>query len=154
MTVVQITLEAVDVQLAAQQALTNVSLRIFAGECVALVGSNGSGKSTLLRTLHGLVPHSQGQLRHAPGLQLAMLFQRPYLLRMSALNNVALGLWLGHVSAQQRNIPLDQLKSGLEFSSPEVRGLQLDDDFASPSAHAIDKGAQLWKQVTGSNNKS
>jgi sulfur-oxidizing protein SoxA len=67
---------------------------------------------------------------------------------------LTLGLWLGHVSAQQRNIPLDQLKSGLEYSSAEVRGLQLDDDFASPSAHGIDKGAQLWKQVTGSSNKS
>ena len=68
--------------------------------------------------------------------------------------SLAMGLMWSNVSAQQRNIPLDQLKSGLEFSSPEVRGLQLDDDFASPSAHAIDKGAQLWKQVTGSNNKS
>ena len=68
--------------------------------------------------------------------------------------SLAMGLMWSNVSAQQRNIPLDQLKSGLEFSSPEVRGLQLDDDFASPSAHAIDKGALLWKQVTGSNNKS
>jgi len=68
--------------------------------------------------------------------------------------SLAMGLMWSNVSAQQRHIPLDQLKSGLAFSSPEVRGLQLDDDFASPSAHAIDKGAQLWKQVTGSNNKS
>jgi len=94
MTVVQITLEAVGVQLGAQQALTGVSLRIDAGERVALVGANGSGKSTLLRTLHGLLPHSQGQVLHAPGVQQAMLFQRPHLLRLSALNNVALGLWL------------------------------------------------------------
>jgi sulfur-oxidizing protein SoxA len=65
-----------------------------------------------------------------------------------------MGLMWSNVSAQQRNIPLDQLKSGLEFSSPEVRGLQLDDDFARPSAHPNDKGDQLWKQVTGSNNKS
>ena len=68
--------------------------------------------------------------------------------------SLAMGLMWSNVSAQQRHIPLDQLPSGLAFSSPEVRGLQLDDDFASPSAHAIDKGAQLWKQVTGSNNKS
>ena len=32
---------------------------------------------------------------------------------------LTLGLWLGNLSAQQRNIPLDQLKSGLEYSSPE-----------------------------------
>ena len=94
MTAVQIALDAVGVQLGAQQALTGVSLRIEAGERVALVGANGSGKSTLLRTLHGLLPHSQGQVLHAPGVQQAMLFQRPHLLRLSALNNVALGLWL------------------------------------------------------------
>jgi len=68
--------------------------------------------------------------------------------------SLSLGMMCSLGWAQQRNIPLDQLKSGLTFSSPEVRGLQLDDEFASPSAHAIDKGAQLWKQVAGNSNKS
>ncbi|PUE39502.1 ATP-binding cassette domain-containing protein [Limnohabitans sp. Hippo3] len=94
MTIAQISLQAVSVRLGAQMALTGVSLRIEAGERVALVGANGSGKSTLLRTLHGLVPPTQGQLQQAPGVRQAMLFQRPHLLRLSALNNVALGLWL------------------------------------------------------------
>ena len=94
MSAVQIGLDDVSVQLGAQAALTGVSLRIAAGERVALVGANGSGKSTLLRTLHGLVPPTQGQLQQAPGVRQAMLFQRPHLLRLSALNNVALGLWL------------------------------------------------------------
>lgn len=87
-------LDAVSVQLGAQVALTGVSLCIAAGERVALVGANGSGKSTLLRTLHGLVMPTQGQVQQAPGVRQAMLFQRPHLLRLSALNNVALGLWL------------------------------------------------------------
>jgi tungstate transport system ATP-binding protein len=94
MSAAQITLDAVSVQLGAQQALTGVSLRIMAGERVALVGANGSGKSTLLRTLHGLVPPMQGRVQQAAGVRQAMLFQRPHLLRLSALNNVALGLWL------------------------------------------------------------
>ena len=90
----QITLDAVSVQLGAQSALAGVSLRIETGERVALVGANGSGKSTLLRTLHGLVPATLGRVEQAPCVRQAMLFQRPHLLRLSAQNNVALGLWL------------------------------------------------------------
>ncbi|PVE06254.1 ATP-binding cassette domain-containing protein [Limnohabitans sp. Rim28] len=94
MSAVQITLDTVSVQLGAQQALKGVSLCIAAGERVALVGANGSGKSSLLRTLHGLLPPTQGQVTQTPGVRQAMLFQRPHMLRLSALNNVALGVWL------------------------------------------------------------
>ena len=76
------------------RALCNVSLRIGAGERVALVGANGCGKSTLLRLLHGLIAPSTGAVQRPPARQQAMLFQRPYLMRLSVQANVALGLWL------------------------------------------------------------
>jgi len=42
-------------------ALERVSLRMGAGECVAVVGPNGAGKTTLLRALLGLVPCAAGR---------------------------------------------------------------------------------------------
>ena len=87
-------LAAASVVFARVTALSSVTLRVLPGECVALVGSNGSGKSTLLRLLHGLQRPSTGTLSCDPSVRQAMVFQRPFMLRTSARNNVALGLWM------------------------------------------------------------
>jgi tungstate transport system ATP-binding protein len=87
-------LREVSVRFGPSEALKRVSLGIQPGERVALVGSNASGKTTLLRAMNGLLTPVQGQIDRHPTLRQAMLFQRPHLLRMSAWNNVALGLWL------------------------------------------------------------
>ena len=76
------------------EALRDISLTIHAGERVALVGPNGCGKSTLLRTLHGLLPIAGGERGVPQASRIAMLFQRPHLLRMSVRRNLQLGLWL------------------------------------------------------------
>ena len=87
-------LQSVSVQFGRLQALSACTFQVRAGERLALVGANGSGKSTLLRTLQGFVPPASGQVRRDANARTAMLFQRPYLLRASVQNNVALGLWL------------------------------------------------------------
>ena len=89
------------------QALQSLTLTVQPGERVALVGANGSGKSSLLRLLHGLARPSTGVVQRATGLRQAMLFQRPFVLRMSVLRNLRLALWIQgqpwaatHASAQ------------------------------------------------------
>jgi tungstate transport system ATP-binding protein len=94
-------LEGVSVRFGRVQALSGCTLRVAAGERLALVGSNGSGKSTLLRTLHGLITPAAGSFGHDALARQAMLFQRPYMLRASVLHNVALGLWLKGVAWTQ-----------------------------------------------------
>ncbi|MFM7025545.1 MAG: ATP-binding cassette domain-containing protein [Limnohabitans sp.] len=129
MSVVQ--LNAVSVQLGSVKALKEITLRIDAGERVALVGPNGSGKSTLLRTLHGLLQPGAGKVWRDPVRRQAMLFQRPHLLRMSALSNVALGLWL------DRSL-------GLSWAAARARALQA---MARVGLHSI--AGQGGRQLSG-----
>lgn len=87
-------LKDVDLRFGAVAALQGVNLRISPGERVAVIGANGSGKSTLLRVLHGLLRPSSGNVVRDEAMRQAMVFQRPFALRASALTNVALGAWL------------------------------------------------------------
>jgi tungstate transport system ATP-binding protein len=87
-------LKGVEVQFGSVRALQGIDLRVAPAERVALIGANGSGKSTLLRVLHGLLAPSRGTLLRDGAVRQAMVFQRPHMLRTSAVNNVALGLWM------------------------------------------------------------
>ncbi len=89
-----LSLREVSVRFGAVQALRRVSLDVRRGEFVALVGANGSGKTTLLRALHGMLA-LQGTRRVADARATqAMVYQRPFMLRASAVNNLRLALWL------------------------------------------------------------
>ncbi|MBC5784794.1 phosphate ABC transporter ATP-binding protein [Ramlibacter sp. USB13] len=87
-------LQGVDLHFGAVHALRGIDLRIAAGERVGLIGANGSGKSTLLRVLDGLLKPGAGSVVRDGAMRQAMVFQRPFALRMTALSNVALALWL------------------------------------------------------------
>jgi energy-coupling factor transport system ATP-binding protein len=66
---------------ARREVVAGISLRVGAGELVALVGPNGAGKSTLLRAAAGVVDPAGGGIATPGGC--ALLTQRPddYLVR-------------------------------------------------------------------------
>ena len=97
-----LSLASVSVRFGAHAALTAVDMQVRRGEFVALVGSNGAGKTTLLHALHGLLPHSGIRRVGAGGVSQAMVFQRPFMLRLSVRNNLRVALWLAGVPRPER----------------------------------------------------
>jgi NitT/TauT family transport system ATP-binding protein len=74
-------------------ALHGVSLRVAAGEVLAVVGPSGCGKTTLLELLCGLQRPDSGRISCAPA---ALMPQRDLLLPwLSAVDNAALALRIG-----------------------------------------------------------
>ena len=83
--------------------IDRVSCELAAGPRTVILGPNGAGKSVLMRLCHGLLTPTSGRIvwrgnvdRGRPRAQ-AMVFQRPVMLRRSALANVTYGLALAGV---------------------------------------------------------
>jgi tungstate transport system ATP-binding protein len=96
-------LNDVGVRYGAVAALRGVALNVHRGDFIALIGANGSGKTTLLQALHGLVPHTGTRRVDDCGARQVMVFQRPFVLRLSVWNNLRLALWLARVPAAERS---------------------------------------------------
>lgn len=101
-------LEGVGFQFNGTTLLEEIHLQLEAGSRTVVLGPNGAGKSLLLRICHGLLRPTRGQVSwcgEAPAsasrLQ-AFVFQRPVLLRRSALANVEYGLAVQGVRGAER----------------------------------------------------
>ena len=91
-----IVLRQASVTYGAVQAVRSATMWVTQGEFIAVVGANGSGKTSLLRLLHGVVAYTGSREMLRPSGVQAMVFQRPFLLRLSVWNNLRIALWLAH----------------------------------------------------------
>jgi tungstate transport system ATP-binding protein len=79
------------------------SLEIEAGPSTIILGANGAGKSVLMRLMHGLLTPSSGSIVWRSAGRHAMVFQRPVMLRRSALANVVYALKLAGVKDAEKH---------------------------------------------------
>jgi tungstate transport system ATP-binding protein len=97
-TILPLALDRVTYQVGPTRIIDDVSCEFSAAKRSVILGANGAGKSVLLRLCHGLLQPSSGSVRWRgvyggdPRARQAMVFQRPVMLRRSALANVAYGL--------------------------------------------------------------
>jgi tungstate transport system ATP-binding protein len=89
--------------------IDRVSCEVTPGPRTVILGPNGAGKSVLMRLCHGLLTPTSGRIvwrgsrdDGRPRAQ-AMVFQRPIMLRRSAVANVTYGLHLAGIARAERN---------------------------------------------------
>jgi tungstate transport system ATP-binding protein len=98
-------LEEVSFTAGGRRIIDRVSLALEAGTSTIILGANGAGKSVLMRLMHGLLAPSSGRIAWSEDgarRRQAMVFQRPVMLRRSALGNVMYALKAAGVPAAQR----------------------------------------------------
>jgi ABC-type nitrate/sulfonate/bicarbonate transport system ATPase subunit len=99
------------------RALEQVSLRVGAGELLAVVGPSGCGKSTLLELVCGLQAPDGGRVVSAPAV---LMPQRDLLLAwLSALDNAALALRIAGLSRAQA-----RARAGALFAELGLEGFE------------------------------
>ena len=98
--------------------IDRVSVELAAGPSTIILGANGAGKSVLMRLMHGLLQPTSGEIVwNARGEERlrrmqAMVFQRPVMLRRSALANITYALEIAKVPRSQREeIAVEALES-------------------------------------------
>jgi tungstate transport system ATP-binding protein len=84
-----------------------LSLDIEAGPSTIILGANGAGKSVLMRLMHGLLAPTSGKVSWNCAGRQAMVFQRPVMLRRSALANVVYALKL---AGQDEGLAMEALR--------------------------------------------
>jgi tungstate transport system ATP-binding protein len=100
-------LEDVSFAASGRTIIDRISLGVEAGPSSIILGANGAGKSVLMRLMHGLLQPTAGTIawteRGARQRQ-AMVFQRPVMLRRSALANITYALALTGMPRAEREI--------------------------------------------------
>jgi len=97
-------------------ALQDISMQVFAGETVGIIGRNGAGKSTLLRLLAGIIAPDRGDYRNLSRGTSLLSLQLGFIPHLSGRENVRLSGLLQGLSRKEIG---DRIESIIEFAEIE-----------------------------------
>jgi NitT/TauT family transport system ATP-binding protein len=84
--------------------LSNISLDVYQGDVVAILGRTGSGKTELMRILAGLSNPTRGEIIIDPDSSTNMVFQKPILLPwLTVWQNIQIGLASKSLTQQEKD---------------------------------------------------
>ena len=113
--------ETVSLHRGGRSVVNGLSCRIADSGITALIGPNGAGKSLTLRLLAGLLDADEGRVHFPNGRpaprDLAVVFQKPVLLRRTVRANLDHVLAVHGASRAQRRVVRDRLLQAGELSA-------------------------------------
>jgi tungstate transport system ATP-binding protein len=109
-----VALEAVTYEARGHRLLGGLTLALSPGPVTCVMGPNGAGKSLLVRIIAGLIRPTGGRVSYGGAAQpgrnrIAVVFQRPVLLRRSVRGNLAHALGVYGVPRAERRRLIDEL---------------------------------------------
>jgi iron complex transport system ATP-binding protein len=119
-----------------RRILSDVSMRVAPGDCVAIVGPNGAGKSTLLKAILGTAKLASGQVSWG---------DNP-LAKMAGRHRAAAVAWLPQHGLIQEAIPVIELVKAARFRFSEGRTASL--AAAAGALDAVAAGALKQRSIT------
>jgi lipopolysaccharide transport system ATP-binding protein len=97
-------------------ALKDISMRVFAGETVGIIGRNGAGKSTLLRLMAGIIKPDKGRFRNLARSSSLLSLQLGFSPHLTGRENIRLGGLLQGLSRDHIEQRIDAI---IEFAELE-----------------------------------
>ncbi|WOJ96939.1 ABC transporter ATP-binding protein [Congregibacter brevis] len=105
------------------RVLDGVSLKLYRGQTLGILGRNGAGKTTMLRLMAGILAPSRGEIRRQPDARYSLLtLGLGFQLQLTGRDNARVAALLQGATAKEADACLESIREfselGVSFDEP------------------------------------